>query len=226
MSPFLRSGTKIEFMGPAVAALLMGKPIRFGNRGGLGETVGGYLAGLNPPGRLHAPMNGFAVDAGVDDEMDDVNVLGPELARHGLGQRAKAELCRREGGKPLAAANACGRTGKKDGAASARQHDARGFAPHQEAGVAGQLPGLEEELFGRLQQGLVDVRTGIEKADLDRPDVALDVREQLLDLRFLASINAEGVNAVAFRPELIHKRLGFGRIASADANSVAAAGKP
>src|SRR3954452_14466171 len=152
-------------------------------------------------------MNSLAIDASVDDEMDDVNVLGPELARHRLGQRAKAEFCRRERDKSLAAPDACGRTGKKNGAASARQHDARGFASDQEAGVTGQLPGLEEELFGSLQQGLVDVRTGIEQADLDRADIAFDVREQLLHFRFLAGVDAEGVNAVAFPPELIDKRL-------------------
>src|SRR4051794_38222955 len=118
MSPFLYSGTKIEFMGPAVAALLMGKPIRFGNRGGLGQAVRRDLAGLDPPGRLHALMDGFAIDAGVDDEMDDVNILRPELARHGLGQRAETEFGRCKRSKPLAAADACGRTGEKDGAAS------------------------------------------------------------------------------------------------------------
>jgi hypothetical protein len=45
-------------------------------------------------------------------------------------------------------------------------------------------------------------------------------------LRFLAGINAEGVDAVAFRLELIDKRLGLSCIAPADANSVTAAGKP
>src|SRR3954447_6905463 len=200
MLPIFYSGTKIEFMGPAVAALLMSKPIRFGNRGGLGQAVRRDLAGLDPPGRLHALMDGFAIDAGVDDEMDDVNILRPELARHGLGQRAETEFGRCKRSKPLAAADACGRTGKKDGAASAGQHDARRFAPHQEAGVAGQLPGLEEELFGSFQQGLVYVRTGIEQADLDRADIAFDVREQLLHFRFLAGVDAEGVNALAFPP--------------------------
>ena len=53
---------------------------------------GGNFAGLDPLRRFHALMNRLAVDAGVDQEMHDMNVLRSELARHRLGHCAKSEL--------------------------------------------------------------------------------------------------------------------------------------
>ena len=45
------------------------------------------------------------------------------------------------------------------------------LAADQESRVARQFPSLEEQLFGGIQQRLVDVRSGVEQADLDRSDV-------------------------------------------------------
>ena len=66
----------------------------------------------------------------------------------------------------------------------ARHHHARRLAADQEAGVAGKLPCLEEQLLGGLDQRLVDVRAGVEQAHLDRPDLVFDAGEQLLNLGF------------------------------------------
>ena len=163
--------------GSSRPALLMREPVGFGDRRGLGQAVRRDFACLDALGRLHALMDRLAVDAGVDQEMHDVNVLRSQFARHRLGHRAKSELRRRKCRKPLAAAHAGGRAGKEDGAASARKHDARRLAADQEAGVAGEFPRLEEQLFGGFEQRLVDVRSGVEQADLDRPELSFDLGE-------------------------------------------------
>ena len=87
--------------------------------------------------------------------------------------------------------------GKEDGAAAARQHVARSLTSDQKPAVAGQFPGLEEQLFGGVQQRLVDVRTGIVEADLDRPDDLFDLGKQVLNLGFLTGIDAERVGLEA-----------------------------
>ena len=46
---------------------------------------GGISLGLDPLCGFHALVNSLAVDAGVDQEMHDVNVLRSEFARHRLG---------------------------------------------------------------------------------------------------------------------------------------------
>src|SRR5579883_979533 len=72
----------------------------------------------------------------------------------------------------------------------------RRLPPDQKACVAGELPGLEEQLLGGLEQRLVDVRAGVEQADLDRSDLVLDAGEQRLDFRLLPRIDAESVGLV------------------------------
>src|SRR5258708_7169785 len=108
---------------------------------------------------------------------------------------------------------------------SAPKHDAGSLTSDQEAAVAGQFPGLEEQLLRGVQQRLVDVRTGIVEADLDRSDFAFDLGKQLLHLRLLTGIDAERVNFMTRSREFIHEPLGFGGVTPADANRIAAPGK-
>ena len=129
-------------------------------------------------------------------------LFGP-FARHGLSHRAQSEFGRRKCRKSLAAANAGGGSGKEDRAVPAWNHHASGFAADQESGVARQFPSLEEQLFGRLQQRLFDVRARIEEADLDRADGFLDIGEQILNLSLLAGIDAEGMDLAAFCSEFL-----------------------
>ena len=180
------------------------------------------FAGFDPFRRFHALMDGFAVHAGVDNQMYDVNVLWTELARHRLCQGAKPEFGRRKCGKPHAATNARGRTGKEDSAAAARQHYAGSLAADQESAVAGKLPRLEEQLLGGIQQGLVDVRPGVEQANLNRPDVVFDVNEQLPNVGFLPGVDAERVNPVACGTQLVDQPLRLGRVPPADTDRIAA----
>src|SRR5260370_4046341 len=101
---------------------------------------------------------------------------------------------------------------------SAPKHDARSLPSDQEAAVAGQFPGLEEQLLRSVQQRLVDVRTGIVEADLDRSDIAFDIGKQLLDLRLLTGVNAERVNLLTRRRKFIHKPPGFDVLTPPPAN--------
>src|SRR6185369_14887939 len=92
--PSLHRRAKVEFMGPAVSGLLMREPIRFCDRGSFRQAIRRDFADVDPFRRFHALMNRFAVDAGVDQEMHDVDIFWPELARHRLGYRAKPEFRR------------------------------------------------------------------------------------------------------------------------------------
>ncbi|MGY4326791.1 hypothetical protein ACVWWG_001208 [Bradyrhizobium sp. LB7.2] len=138
----------------------------------------------------------------------------------------RAEFRRGERRKTPAASDAGGCPGEEDGTASARKHDTRCLASDQESGIAGQFPRLEEKLFRGVRQQLVDVRSGIEKADLDRSDILFDLGKELPDLGFLTSIDAERVNAVARSGEFIYQCFGFRRVTPADTNRIAAIGEP
>src|SRR6185312_81003 len=222
ISPLLRGGPKIELVSPAVFRLLMREPIGFRDRARPGQRIGENVPGLDAACGLQPGANGVAVDGGIDDQMNDMNVLWSKLARHGLSEGPQPEFRRSESGKALAAAEACCGARKEDRAAAARDHDARGFAADQEARVAGELPGLEEQLFRGLDQRLVDVGSGIEQADFDRPDLLLDAGEEVLDLLLLARIDADGVDFVTLGFQLIEQGLGLGGIAAADADGIAA----
>src|SRR5713226_2169789 len=89
ISPLLRGWAQIEFVGPAVFGLLMREPVGLGDGRRFRQAVRGNFAGLDTFRRFHALMDRLAVHACVDQEMHDVDVLRPELARHGLGYRTK-----------------------------------------------------------------------------------------------------------------------------------------
>src|SRR5262249_55050991 len=127
------------------------------------------------------------VDAGVDDEMRDMDVLRPELPRHALGDGAQAELGARKRRIADAAANARGRAGEEDAALAARQHQAGGFASGQETGVARHLPDLAEHPLGRLEQGKIDVAADVEDADFKRR-VSIGGAQEGSDVILLASV--------------------------------------
>ena len=157
--------------------------------------------------------------------MDDVNVLGTKFAGHGLSDRAQAELGGSKCRKSFPAAHACRRAGEENGATAAGEHVFRGFAADEETAVTRKLPCLEEQLFGGLQQGLVDVRTRIVERDFDRADLFLDLREQSLHIGFLSGVHAHGVNLMAFGCHIIDEALRFGGIATGDDDLVAAPGE-
>ena len=151
--------------------------------------------------------------------------FGPNSRAMACATARRPNFADGEGGKALAAAHAGGRAGEQDGAAAARHHDARRLAADQEAGVAGELPGLEEQLFGGLEQRLVDVRAGVEQADLDRSDLLFDAGEQVLNLGLLTGVDAERMDLLTGGLELVDQGLRLGGVAAANADRVAAFGE-
>src|SRR3954454_3138022 len=91
--PLLHRGTEIELMGPAVPGLLMRKPISLGDGRRFRQAVGWDFAGLDSFRGFHAQMDSFAVHAGVDQEMHDMDISWPKFARHRLRHPAKREFC-------------------------------------------------------------------------------------------------------------------------------------
>jgi hypothetical protein len=103
-----------------------------------------------------------------------MDAFRPELARKALRGGAQPSLGGGEGREPGASAQAGGRTGEQDRAAAARQHVARGFAAGHETRETGELPDTLEQRAGGFQRARLGVGAGVEQADLERADIALD----------------------------------------------------
>src|SRR5258708_6223120 len=137
--PFLAERADFHFKGPGAARLLIELPIGCCNRGGGHQQVGivpcllspGVFTPLAPPGRIHP---------GIDDQMRDVDVFGPQLARHRLRHGAESEFRAGKGSKTGPAAQRSRRAGEEDVAPAPRQHQPRRFAAREKAGPAGHLP--------------------------------------------------------------------------------------
>src|SRR6266436_9871461 len=100
---------------PGAARLLVKLPVGRGNRGRRHQQVG-IIKRLLAPHLLAALAHPGGVDAGIDDQMRDMDVLGSELARHRLRHRAQSEFRAGEGRITAAAAQGGGSAGEKDAA--------------------------------------------------------------------------------------------------------------
>src|SRR6266404_371812 len=98
---------------PGAARLLVKLPVGGGDRR-RGHQQIGIVKRFPAPHLLAALAHPSGVDAGIDDQVRDVDVLRSELARHRLRHRAQAEFRRGKGGKAGAAAQACGGAGEED----------------------------------------------------------------------------------------------------------------
>ena len=137
--------------------------------------------------RLDALAHERRVDAGVDDEMRDVDVLRSQFARHALRHGAQAELGAGEGGIADAAAQARRRAREQDRALAMRQHEARGLAPREKAAITGHLPYFAEDAFGGLEDGEIHIGAGIEDADFKRR-FGIGLFQERRDVFFLAGV--------------------------------------
>src|SRR5262249_17607274 len=124
---------------------------------------------------------------GIDNEMGDVDILGPKLAGSGLRHRAQTELGAGKGRVTNAAAKARRRSGKEDAAAAAWHHPPRGLPPGEKSRIARHLPDLAEHALGCVEQGKVHVRADVEDAHL-KWRVLIGVRQERDDLLLLARI--------------------------------------
>src|SRR3954470_15143351 len=104
---------QLELPRPRTAMLTVDREVA------LRDLVGQQHAVVAP---LPGPRVVASLDAAVDDEMRDVDVLRRELARHALRQAAQGELPHRERRRLGVALDAGRGTGEEDGAGAARQH--------------------------------------------------------------------------------------------------------
>src|SRR6059058_2555971 len=100
--------------------------------------------------------------------MGDMDVLGTELARDRLRNRAQSEFRAGKCRKTRSAAHAGGRAGEENVALAARQHKTRGLATGKKAGIAGHFPHLAENPLGGLDNRKIHVGADVEDANLQR----------------------------------------------------------
>src|SRR5882724_12871965 len=100
--PFLAERADFHFKGPGASRLLIELPIGCCNRGGWHQQVG-IVQCLLAPEFLTPLANPGGIDAGIDDQMRDMDVLWPQFARHRLRHGAEPEFGAGKGGKAAAA---------------------------------------------------------------------------------------------------------------------------
>ena len=111
--PLLAERADFQFERPGAARLLIQQPVGFRDRRWRHQQIG--IVERARPQRLDPPLpHPFGVDAGIDDEVGDVDVFRPELARGRLGHGAQAEFGAGERRIAGSAAQARGRTGEED----------------------------------------------------------------------------------------------------------------
>src|SRR5262249_52936582 len=173
---------------------------------GTHQRVGRELGhGVGPRTLRDALAHPRGVDAGVDDEMCDVDVAGTELARRALRYHAQAGLRAREGRVPEAATQTRRRTGEQGGAAAMRQHDARRLTPRQEAAIARHLPDLAKHALRGLDEREVHVRADVEDADLERRR-RVGIAQERGDLLLLPRVERTPDGAPALRLDVGDER--------------------
>ena len=94
--PLLAERANFQLERPGALGLLIKQPVGFRDRGWRHQQIG--IIERVRAQRLDPPLpHPFGVDAGVDDEMRDVDVLGAQLARGRLRNGPQAELGAGEG---------------------------------------------------------------------------------------------------------------------------------
>src|ERR1700737_5095648 len=111
--PLFPERTDFKLKGPGAARLLVKLPVRRRNRRRRHQQVR-VIKRFLAPELFAALAHPRGVDAGIDDQMRDVNVLRAELARHRLRHRAKSEFRAGEGRITAAAAQGGGGAGEKE----------------------------------------------------------------------------------------------------------------
>src|SRR5579859_4867050 len=111
--PLLAKGADFELERPGALRLLIELPVGFRDRGGRHQKVG--VVQRVRPERLQPPLtHPFGVDAGINDEVGDMDILRPELARGRLRHGAQAEFGAGKGRVTDAAAQRRGCAGEED----------------------------------------------------------------------------------------------------------------
>src|SRR6202048_4883483 len=210
-SPLFPERADLQLKGPGAARLLVKLPVGRRDRRRRHQQVRIVERFLTPE-LLPSLAHPRGIDAGIDDQMRDMDILRPEFARHRLRHRSQAELGAGEGRKAAAAAQAPGRGGGEGVALAPRQHQPRRFASGHEARPAGHFPDLAEYAVGGLQYRKVDVGADIEDADLQRR-MLVGVIEKRRHLVRLARVERARDNRSARGLDIPNQRLAPGAVA-------------
>src|SRR4249920_420784 len=89
--PFLPERANFKLEGPGAAWLLVKLPVRGGDRCRRHQQIR-ILKRLLAPELLPALAHPGRIDAGIDDQVRDMNVFWAEFPRHRLGHGAEAEF--------------------------------------------------------------------------------------------------------------------------------------
>ena len=144
-------------MRPGAAVLVVQHPIGVGDGGDVEHAVGAARFFQLRPQAQEA----LALDAAVDHDVADMNVLRPEFARHALRQRPQRRLGGYERGKIGLAAQRTAGTGENQAAAAAREQRRDRGLRQLEAAERVLAPVRLELLLAQLQERRRPVRTGI-----------------------------------------------------------------
>src|SRR6266403_288223 len=196
---------------PGAAGLPVELPVRGGDRRRRHQQIG-IIKRFPAPHLLAALAHPCRVDAGIDDQMRDMDVLGSELARPRLRPRAQSEFRAGEGRIAAAAAQGGGGAGEKYVALAARQHQPCRLAPGKKTGIAGHFPHLAEHPLGGLQNRKIDIGADVEDADFQRR-VLVGVIEEGRDLLLLPRIQRAREDRPSGALDFLDQRLELGAIA-------------
>jgi hypothetical protein len=155
---------------------------------GLGDGVGLQEAVVAACG---ASGIALLLDAAVDDEMGDVDVLRREFPGHALGEATQPELAHGEGCGERIALDAGRGAGEEDRAVAALQHQLRRCLAHQEAAVAGHHQGLLDLDGIELDEGATHAIARVVDDDIGHAEVAHDRGDA--GTRVLAAAGIAGV---------------------------------
>src|SRR3954447_431628 len=215
-SPFFAERPNFKLKSPGAARLLVELPVGGRDRGGRHQQIRVVERFIAP--HLSAALpHPFGIDAGIDDQMRHMDVLGAQLAGHRLGHRAKTKLRAGERRITTAAAQGSRRAGEENVAFAARQHQPRRFAPGDEACPARHFPHLAKHSVGGLNDREVDISADIENAHLKRGELVRFIKESH-DFLFLARIERSGEDCSARGLNLFDQRLELFAIASPGEN--------
>ena len=181
LSESLDPGPNFDLKGPGAARLAQHLEIGVGDGIGIERAVR-PIRWIGPPRAAHPT---------IDNEMGDMDALGPQLARRALRQATQGKLAHRERRGERVALDAGTGAGQQDGALSLRNHPAGGLLDNQKAAKRRYLDRFAHRFRVDLGDRAVRSRAGVVEHDIRRPEPRVDFLEQMRDGRRVRGIDSE-----------------------------------
>src|SRR5713101_2888099 len=179
----LHPRAQLDFPGPGAAVLAVDIEIGLRYCRRLEHSVG------------TARVAALVLDAPVDDEMGDMDVLRRELARHALREAAQSKLAHREGSGIDITLDARRGAGEQDRAAAAAQHLPSRRLPDEKAAITADHERFLDFDWVKLDERAARAVARVENDNVGGGEVARDGAEERVDIAALAGIAAIGARA-------------------------------